>query len=134
MANAGLIEAGTGSVNVAAAVDLVTKKKKEVLGPTEIGGEIVSASGWACNGGSSQLSVNGAFQTQTVTWNSAWFNNRAEDIQMDILVWGDSQVLGNILVWGNGTVVTPNILVWGKHHKRRHPRLGQHPGLGEHHH
>ena len=41
--NAGLIEAGTGSVNVAAAVNLVKKKKKEALGPTEIGGETVRA-------------------------------------------------------------------------------------------
>ena len=32
--NAGLIEAGTGSVNVAAAVNLVTKQKKETFEPT----------------------------------------------------------------------------------------------------
>jgi hypothetical protein len=134
VAGAGLIEAGAGSLNVAAAVAAVE------MGPTglrfsQIANETVRPSGityvnslqgvlplsstiivW----GDSFLSVTASGSQTVWLWRS---RTRPDDgantngqIGSDIIVWGDA-VAANILVWGNiivwGDAVLGDIIVWG---------------------
>jgi serine protease AprX len=101
---AGLIEAGAGSLNIAAAV-MFARGQGEVFGATVIANEVVRPSRVTFvdpNGGQFAQQCNGTI----LVWGSQL------KVSADILVWGSSLVWGNILVWGNAWV-TADILVWG---------------------
>jgi serine protease AprX len=118
---AGLIEAGAGSLNVAAAVTLLDGRPRKKLPRIQIAGEPIEALGVGYGSsapnssdpvtanilvwGSSQMSIwSGTLREQPIlTWTGS--------VGADILVWGNNTVTGNILVWGNS--VTADILVWG---------------------
>jgi len=121
VAGAGLIEAGAGSLNVAAAVTLIQDRQPKKLARIQIANEPIDALGLAYGSlapnlsdpvtanilvwGGSQSSVWGtALRDQPIlTWNGS--------VGADILVWGGNTVNGNTLVWGNS--VTADTLVWG---------------------
>src|SRR4051812_23781530 len=84
VAGAGLIEAGAGSLNVAAAVRLVAKQL-DTLPRTSIAGETTTCSGWAF--GSSPIGI-------------------GDPVGSNYLVWGNT----HILVWGNA--LPQQIIVW----------------------
>jgi serine protease AprX len=101
---AGLIEAGAGSLNIAAAV-MFARGQGEVFGATVIANEVVRPSRVTFvdpDGGQFAQQCNGTI----LVWGSQL------NVSADILVWGSSLVWGNILVWGNAWV-TADILVWG---------------------
>ena len=112
VAGAGLIEAGAGSVNVAAAVVLAAN---QITSPAEtyIAGESAQYSAVAF-----ATPIASSFRNQITGEILVWGSGQnlpgmsSGDVQADILVWGSGLVWGNILVWGNQSV-SPNILVWG---------------------
>jgi serine protease AprX len=120
VAGAGLIEAGAGSLNVAAAVAL-GRGRGITLVESHIAGEVVECGGVAFGPIPSTQFV-ARFRSTIVLWASealwgsglVWGNH----VHADILVWGNSLVWGNGLVWGNSLVwgneiITADILVWG---------------------
>jgi serine protease AprX len=136
VAGAGLIEAGAGALNVAAAVALVAESRT-VLPTSYIDGEAVFCAGWAF--GSSGVNTSDPVHSDILVWGNSkilvWGNAAPQPIvtwgdgvNSDILVWGNGAVSADILVWGNavsadilvwgnllvwGNTVEPNILVWG---------------------
>jgi len=131
---AGLIEAGAGSVNVAAAVAMV-KGRTAVRNATAIANEIIRPFGISyvdASPGSSRLLARIIVWGDTflpitsVSTQTVWFVEslvggeltppESTRVDFEILVWGDA-VTADILVWGNILVwensVSPDILVWG---------------------
>jgi serine protease AprX len=112
VAGAGLVEAGAGSLNAAAAVVLGAKPG---TGFTEItiGGEDTRYS-FLAFGSAIDSGYRNQIASDILVWGNALDlpDGSAVDINADILVWGSGLVWGNILVWGSNTV-TSDILVWG---------------------
>ena len=105
VAGAGLIEAGAGSVNAVAAVDLVTGSGLLVLPNTTIAGQTISSSGIT------YVEADLVRFCPTLNANILVWGNRATAIEAATIDTADSLVWGNILVWGNQT--EGDILVWG---------------------
>jgi serine protease AprX len=120
VAGAGLIEAGAGSLNVAAAVAL-GRGRGITLVESNIAGEVVNCGGVAFGPIPSTQFV-ARLRSMIVLWASeelwgsglAWENHVHADILVwgNSLVWGNGPVWGNSLVWGND-IITADILVWG---------------------
>ena len=119
VAGAGLIEAGAGSLNIAAAVALGVSPGA-VIQTTSIGDETVPWLGIAF-GSALDSALRSLIVSNILVWGSSIVvgDVTASRVQSDILVWGSGlasasskQVTGNILVWGSQTV-SSDILVWG---------------------
>jgi len=112
VAGAGLIEAGAGSVNVAAAVVLAAKPAAD-LTEIHIAGEMAHYAAIAF-GSAIDSTFRNQIAGEILVWGSAQSVPDAsrDDIQANILVWGSGLVWGNILVWGSQSV-SSDILVWG---------------------
>jgi len=126
VADAGLIEEGAGSLNVAAAVTLVFNKNEALLPTTYIGGQPIICTGLAY--GDAGVYSSNPVQSSILVWGNSqilvWGNAVPQTVVVwggsvgaDILVWGNNSVNADILVWGNtiqaDILVWGNILVWG---------------------
>ena len=118
VSGAGLIEAGAGSVNAAAAVALSLAPSASPV-ETTIGGETAVYSGIAF-GSALDGQLRQSIINSILVWGSSLFlgGTSAARVEFDILVWGsglvwgNTDVSGNILVWGSQSV-SSDILVWG---------------------
>jgi serine protease AprX len=130
VAGAGLVEAGAGQINVAAALALVTGMVQEFLPTTTIGAEATVSAG-ITYGHTSLRQFSSLLDSQGLAWGNilVWEDSTAVD--GNILVWSNyvqlweqglpvssPEIWGNILVWGNLLVwsndaVRGDILVWG---------------------
>jgi subtilisin family serine protease len=116
LGDAGVLGAGTGSVNALAAVELLGSHT-QTLPITTIGEEANLPSGFitlddALLTADQDILVWG--NAKILVWGNAkilvWGSSKILVWGSDILVWGSS----DILVWGNNTtLVTGDILVWG---------------------
>jgi serine protease AprX len=127
MPQAGLIAAGAGSMNVAAAVQMAIRGPAARHMTTTIAGEQIESDGvayqnlYAKQGQPANAIVwDGNFvHGNQIVWGNVivWGKSaRSSDLIFatsdDVIVWGNDSVQGNVIIWGNS--VQGNVIIWGK--------------------